>query len=499
MWAGNSALRSIDNALQSVRNQTVQLNSQLANLTNVVGANQRQRLAIIEKIAQVRLSAIEYGELNSNLTAADKQVLQTLALREKALGQLNVKVEELNQSVLDTENNREQLLEKANQLAEQLVNIEADVQISLSDDDNYKAQLEKTSEANAVSHEAEQKVARAQTDMAEKASPYQADKLFMYLWERKYGTPDYKAGLFARFMDGRVAKLINYNETRVNYWNLTEIPKRLEDHANHVSDLADQEHEVLQQLERHALTAAGANDLDSQVENARDALDICDDEIESLENQLNDALTQRDRFISGQDDYLTESLAIISQALESNNMAAINRYVNATHSLTDDQLVIDLQNTDLTIKDALDNLEDVKRLQFSQNAKLSELEMVRRKFKNSRFDDARSGFNNQRLVVDVLGQFVNGLVSGSDLWNVIKRNQRYRQTRSSPTFGSGQFEDAIGTILGEVVREAGRQTRRSGKRSSRGSTWSIPRSRGSTRTSIPRKRSSGGFRTGGGF
>jgi len=83
------------------------------------------------------------------------------------------------------------------------------------------------------------------------------------------------------------------------------------------------------------------------------------------------------------------------------------------------------------------------------------------------------------------------------LWNVLKRNQRYRQTRSSPDFGSGQFEDAIGSILGEVVRQAGRQSRRQ-----RRSTWNIPRSRrrsSGRRSSGGSRRSSGGFRTGGGF
>jgi len=156
-----------------------------------------------------------------------------------------------------------------------------------------------------------------------------------------------------------------------------------------------------------------------------------------------------------------------------------------------------LQRIDNKLASALENLSDVKRLHANQASKLTELEVVRRNFKNSRFDDVRSGFNNQRLLNDVLSQFVSGLVDGSDLWSVLKRNQRYRQTRSSPDFGSGQFENALGSILGEVVRQAGRQTRRR-----RSSTWNIPRSRhrsSGRRSGGGSRRSSGGFRTGGGF
>jgi len=502
MWAGRAALQNIDRALQSVRNEAVRLNSQLTNLTESMAINERQRLSVIEKIAQVRLSAIEYGELNASLTMADKHALETLKLREQALTQVSTKVDKLNQSVVETETQRESLLDGVNELAQKLVDIEAEVQAALAKDDAFLAQLEKTSAANAVSHEAEQKVSRSQEDMAEKAKPYQEDALFQYLWKRKFGTPDYEAGFFARFMDGKVAKLINYNEARVNYWNLTEIPKRLEDHADHVASLADDEHEALQQLEIDALEKAGANEVEVAVDKARDELDKCDDQIEALENDLNEAIAKRSTFIAGEDTYLKKSLSTIAQALQSNNMAAINRYVLATHSQTDDQLVHDLQRIDSQLTSALDNLSDVKRLHANQASKLTELEVVRRNFKNARFDDVRSGFNNQRLLNDVLSQFVSGLVDGSDLWNVLKRNQRYLQTRtsSSPDFGSGQFENALGSILGEVVRQAGRQSRRRPRRS----TWNIPRSRGS-RSSSRRSsggsssRSSGGFKTGGGF
>ena len=346
MWAGTSALKKIDSALQSIRSESIGLNSQLKNLTSSMTVNQRQRLAIIEKIAQVRLSAIEYGELNASLTTADKQALETLKLRDQALLEVNKRIDSLNDQISESELNRESLLENANNKAQQLVDIEAKVQAELSTDADFLAQLEKTSAANAVSHEADQKVERSQADMAEKAKPYKDDALFQYLWDRKFGTPDYKAGFFARYMDTKVAKLINYNEARVNFWNLTEIPKRLEDHADHVASLADDEHEALQQLELSALEDAGANEITALVEQARDKLDECDDKVESLENDLSEALAKRTTFISGEDTYLKKSLSIIARVLESNNFSAIQRYVLATHSPTDDQLVIELQNLD---------------------------------------------------------------------------------------------------------------------------------------------------------
>jgi len=223
MWAGTSALQRIDQSLQTVRNESVRLDSHLANLTQSLADSQRQKVAIINQIAAIRLSEIEQGELQSSLTQADKKALETLSLRERALEQLNRKINGLNESVIEAETERESLLESVNQLSEKLVKIEIQAQEKLKGDAVYLAQFTRASDADAVSQEAERKVAQAQEDMSIKAQPYQSDKLFMYLWQRGFGTTEYKAGSISRMMDSWVARLIKYEEARVNYWNLTEI------------------------------------------------------------------------------------------------------------------------------------------------------------------------------------------------------------------------------------------------------------------------------------
>ena len=121
-------------------------------------------------------------------------------------------------------------------------------------------------------------------------------------------------------------------------------------------------------------------------------------------------------------------------------MKSIHRYVLGTDSPTDDQLVIELQGVDTRLDALTEGLADVRGLHDKKLGRLKELENVRRDFKNSRFDDVRSGFANESLLVGVLGQFLQGVVNGSDLWRVIKRNQRYRNVGSTPDFGSGGVE-----------------------------------------------------------
>ena len=495
MWKGSTALKNIDQSLQSLRKEVMRLDSELDQLSSRTTQNERHRMQLINQIAQVRLSEIEQGSLLSRLDAADQEVQGLLDQRRHALETLDGAIADVNQQIDVAENERASLLIKTNAAEQALVDLEAKVQADLQDDQNYLAQLQLAQDAEAIAEEAALKVARAQANLVEKAAPYKADELFMYLWGRGFGTTGYNGGLLARFLDTWVARLIKYEPARVDYWNLSEIPQRLEEHAKRVADRADDEHKALQKLELDALSVAGQNTLVEQADVIRRELDGHDDALESLETRLDQHLSERSRFVAGEDPLTQQSLSRLGQALEIQGLQSIHRYVRDTVSPTDDALVLELQGLLQKMQGNKEDLADVRLMHDNKLVRLRELEGVRRKFKNSRFDDVRSGFGNQALIASVLTQFMQGLVNGSDLWRVIQRNQRYRQVASRPDFGSGGLGE-IADVLGEELLRHGRR-----RRSRHRSSWNWPKSRGGGGGfRFPSGgRSGGGFKTGGGF
>ena len=485
MWTGINALNNIDQTLQTIRNETVRLDTQISQLTNLVGENQRQRVRLINDIAGVRLHEIEHNEFQQSYTAADQYARQELQQRDLALAQLNLEIDETNRNIENQEQRRSQQLVKVNEISQNIVEIESQVQAYLQADETYLAQLEKARAADGVMNEARQKATQAETDLAAKAKPYQDDSLFMYLWAEGFGTTEYQGRLLTRVIDSWLARLIKYEPGRLNYWNLTEIPKRLSEHAERVSDVANTEHQALQTLELEQLQSQGAKALEGELSDQRSELDQHDDELEKLENALNSKLQERLRFTAGEDDYIQRCITRFTQVLDHQNIRAIQNYVLATSSPTDDQLVIELQGVEERLQSLQGDLSHVRLLHDKKLNKLVDLEKVRRKFKNSRYDDVRSGFGNKAILASVLNEFLRGAVSGNDLWRTIKRNQRYRNTGSSPDFGSGGL-GSLGNILG-----GGAIGRR------RSSSWHIPRPRGGGGGfKFP---SGGGFKTGGGF
>lgn len=514
LWSGTSALTSIDQSLQTIRNDVVRLDAQLSQLTQSVANNELQRNRLINGIAKVRLSAIEEGDLLTTMSAADQEASEMLEKRQDALIALNNDIETLNQQILHSEAERESLLTELNQAAQGLVDLEASVQDNLKVDEHYLAKLNYANEADSIADESSEKVELALEDMTLKAEPYQADTLFMYLYDRGYGTTEYKGRLVARFIDGWVANLISYEESRVNFWNLSEIPKRLEQHAQQATNVAGEASMAVQQLELDALKAAGVSTQKDSIDKLREALDQFDDKLEATEAELNQQLEQRALFAEGQDDYIQGSLQRLSRALKHKDLTSVHRYVQATVSPTDDRLVLELQSLDNQLDSVEGDLSDIRRLHDNKISRLKDLESVRRNFKNSRYDDVRSGFGNKALLTGVLMQFLQGAASGADVWQVIQRNQRYRNVGSIPDFGSG------GLGRGRVNR--GRSNRGSlgdiadilgggvAGNSRRGSTWNWPKPRrggggfrfpsGGGRSSRGGSRaSSGGFKTGGGF
>lgn len=485
MWSGLDTLDKIDGVLHSLRSEAIKADQQLAQVTQRHAAVEQRRMHIVYQIAKVRLASIDSGELDARLNTADREVKDVLSQRVLALNLLNQQIEQMAATVQSQEGARLAQLNKVNELTQQIADLEATVQAQLLKDAAYLEQLNRATVADSVAAESKAKVAVAQADMAAKALPYKSDELFIYLWSRGYGTTEYRASLIARWLDAWVAKLIRYEAARVNYWNLTQIPMRLQQHAENVALKAESEAQAVQQIERERIDTAGVNALGTQLQTLQAELDRRDDELETAESELNELLAQRAQFTGGDDAYTKACLSRLAQAMDQRDLDAVYRYVLATSSLSDDELVVELSDLDQQSHRVKAELQDFQKLRQAQLHKLQEIEAVRRNFKNARFDDVRSGFSNHDLLSTALGQFVQGALNGSDLWGVIKRNQHYDHAGQQPGFGS----DGLHRTRGGTRRAAGVPP-------TNGSWhWPQPRVRGSA----PAPKSSGKFKTGGSF
>ncbi|MGB5512807.1 MAG: hypothetical protein WBM87_13970 [Woeseiaceae bacterium] len=496
MLSGRDTLNELNSTLKTARRELERLDRQLQASSITAASNQQQQTQALKRMAATRLDAMRQGQVVERLDSADYKVSEILEQRQDAIVTLNEQTVQARAALQALEERRETLHDNVDSAAQQLAEREAEVQSMLETDARFQAQLDATQRADAIAVSAAEKAQIVADDRREKGIPYENDSLFMYLWNRGYGTSEYRANPLARLLDAWVARLCKFRDARPNYWMLREIPLRLQEHANSRRNDAEREIEKLQAIEEEAAQAGGVHAARATLEDAEQLQDEIDEQIAGAEASLRELEVEQSRFAAGDDRYLAECLSLFTKTLERRDVSDLTRLALATMTTEDDAIVDDiraLRRDDAALRDELENnrsrhAEHLRRVQ--------ELEQVRHRFKKNRYDDLRSEFDKGDIVTSMIHEVLRGAIRGGALWNVMRQYQRYRDVGGAwPDFGSGG-----------ITRPGRRPT------ASRPPTWHWPgRNQSSNRggfklprapraPSAPRSRgrSRGGFRTGGG-
>lgn len=488
--SGRETLRQMDQTLQNARRELTRLDRELQATSRAITENKLQQARAINRLAGLRLDAARQGEVATELESATREALTILENRDAAMTALAERVHTAGGSIEALERRRETLHEEVDAAARTLAEREATVQHRLEHDEAFRVQLERTRAADAVAVSALEKAELAAEDRRQKGEPYEADQLFMYLWQRAYGTSGYSANGLVRLLDGWVAGLCRYQDARPNYWMLQEIPRRLAEHAENARELADAELDALQDIEEAAAQEGGVPQARAELAALEGRQDELDAEISTAEKSHGELLAEQSLYTTGADDHLRKALRVIAAAIESRDILELTSLARATMTVEDDTIVEELRHLRRQYDGLEDELQENRRLQQERLDRIRELEEVRWNFKLSRYDDLHSRFDKSELIERMIGEVIGGVTRGSALWKALRRYQRYADAAGEwPDFGSGG-----------ILRPR-RQRKRHPRKRPPTWHWPGPKSRGGFR--VPRPRggggSRGGFRTGGRF
>ena len=437
MRSGRDILRLIDQALTKLRQVGENMAQELRASTASLNQNRAQQTEIIRSLAKLRLDEIESGELSRSLDAADHAAAADLADREGAIETLQSEFATAREQLAACETERETIHAEVDAAAQRVANSEAQVQQKLETDKTYQEQLGRCRDLQAIAEATLGKTEQAHSNRVEKGAPFEADKLFMYLWNRHYGTSDYKAGPLFRTLDGWVAGLIDYQAARPNYYMLLEIPERLREHSEQRQKDAQKAFDGLAALEQEAAIAGGVPPLQAALKEVETRQDQADERIAAAEKSLDELTAAQAAFTNGEDLFMQRSLATLAQTLQRIDEGELYQRARATYDSEDDQLVnqlVDLRERDQRIED---ELLDHRKSQAIQLRRVKELEGVRRRFKQHRFDDFRSSFGGDSMITAMLTSVLQGLANGDELWRLLRRQQRHADVGAWPDFGSG--------------------------------------------------------------
>lgn len=522
--SGPEALRSLSEALRDIRREEDDIAKRLAKSAELITKIREGESELFRQLAEIRLEPGTQGELAGQLSKAERDARNALKRHQKELAAAEADLKAHDAEIARLADERTASSDEAAKHETALKALADKVAGTTAADPAYIAKREQADELVSVAEEAMQKTLQAEADQEEKGRPYRDDPLFMYLWERGYGTKAYRANNLITMLDRWVAKLVRYPEARPNFAMLNEIPLRLREHAERQKEKAEAVVAEVVALEEAAVDAAGGKPIREALEAANQRIEAIDAEVVELEDIRDEAAQALRDLAQGSDPAFAEAVSMLATSLGRTDVATLLAEARATHTRDDDAIVKQIDDARGRVADEEEETRDLKARLKTLAARRRELEDIQFEFKKQGFDRPQSTFREDKLVGDLLNDFLRGGISAATYWDQWRGSQdwsagydpwkhgsgstRKKSSRSSsktsgksnsgPWGGAFQWPDS--SFSGGGTRRSsggswGRLPGGFGGSSSGGSGGGFSR----PRTGSSGGRKHGGFKTGGGF
>ncbi|WP_417584005.1 hypothetical protein [Pelagibacterium sp.] len=484
--SGPQAMRALDDALRDIRREEDDITKRIARANERVGKLRETESGQLRALAAVRLSPDVQSELAGKLSQAETRAREMLKNHAAAMADMEKTLAAKEAALAKLSTERQELLENAAEWQAEIDALDAPVKAALANDPAYGGLIAERNETEKVAIEADRKADMAEADREEKGRPYRDDPLFSYLWDRGYGTVDYSAGNITRILDAWVARLVGFAKARPNYAMLIAIPDRLREHAEKLAQDTDALDTRVNDRERAALDAAGGGKARTAIEAAQARVDAIDAELLTIEDAREDLTEKQKQIADGGDPTFAGAVDMLAEAIGGTGIEKLLAEARATRTDEDDAIVVRLEQTRRRITEEQLELDDERSRLKVLEARRRELEDIEFEFKKSRYDHPRSRFGNDKLVGDLLTEFLKGGMTAAAYWGQWRQSQDW----------TGSSGPIVPTSRSRSSKSKGSFPLPPGGFSPRppsGGNWggfSRPRGGGM---------SGGGFKTGGGF
>lgn len=431
MITGFKALQSIEESYTKVRGDEMRLDAALRSASEEAARLRQERLTQLHALAQLKFGLIKGGELVKDLDAAERQAKDLLDRLDREIAE----AAQRRQRAFDSFQKAQE--EKALQAADydaaiaELRAFENAVAPQIAADPVWATLNERVEEIGKILEEAEKKAAQAESDRQSKKTPYEQDRLFMYLWARKFGTSEYKFSFFVRYFDELIARLIGYREARANYFMLNQIPDRLREHAGRVRSEFEAAKQRLSELRHEKLLTAGAGPLEERAGKAKAALDASEQAFREASQRF-ETVDKAYGALIGRDNQGAFEEAIKAMADNDSRDEIVTLYREAARTATDEDraIVVKIDQLTLAIGKADGEIARLRQQIREQAARRAEIQDAHAEFRRRHYDYPGTTFGNEATINDVLGGILDGMVRGAVLGQVLQ--QGYRRPPTPP-------------------------------------------------------------------
>ena len=436
MISGRDALLQIENAIAGIRDDENRLDATLASVTQEAERLRLEQADAYRALARVRLDSLSGEKVTGTLDRAEREALKVLAEKRRTLEELTRRRGEATKALKQAQTRRHGIAGRLEDVVARMDALRDGTQARLATDGAWVAANQKVVEAEEIARKADAKADQAEADRASKGAPYEADRLFMYLWANGFGTSKYAAGPFVRFFDRKVAKVCGFIEARPNYAMLLEIPLRLREHADRKAAMVAEVTAARTAIERAGLVADGFEALEVEFAAAKAEIEAGNAGIASVQTDLAALDASHGALVGGDDPEIGRALEGVAESLASTDLKTLWAQAYATPTPEDEKIVQRIENYAEAISRAEAEIAETRATVRDVAQRRAELEATRDRFRTSGYDRPGVTFNNESMLGNIIGGIIGGIVSSPELWRVILGGYQAPR-RHDGNFGGG--------------------------------------------------------------
>jgi hypothetical protein len=420
MMNGLQMLESVDQRLCQAESEAAAAQGELDWLLSRRDYARAEEAAALRALAQIRLGSLRNGPADiQRLDETDAKVKMLMAQREAAIAAAKSELAAMDPALAAAELERERH-------AAALRTVEAGAERALADsrdavlaDPAWQAKRNTAEMAERVQEHAEQKAAFALKDSEEKGKPYLADPLFKYLWERHFGTPQYRVAFFVRLIDRWVARVARFEPARRDYATLTELPRQLADHALRMREAAEA---ATASVTDHARQIAGLPAI-GEVAGLRQALDNAEAHLDTVKADTETVKARLAASTSGDDALTRDAVAALEAALGQTSLQSLRAAAARTPMIEDDAIVASLEQATAVRIEAEQMLVQRRAGVQAAQAQVQELRQIRQEMRQRGYGQSRWNFGDNAMVGLLLGELLRGALSRGSFWDRLNQQR----------------------------------------------------------------------------
>ncbi len=443
MISGQETLQSIEHAIREVGKTVERLNNELEKANEDKGRLIAQRLEAFRSLARFRADLALVDGVIDEADQLSEQVRTILQARQKTLDGLRSRATEAETGRETFLTERQSLDEDIDRLEKQLDTLGEQARVSLLSDPAYARHSARHDELAGMVAKASEKAEKSRAEDALKGAPYRNDPLFIYLWERQFGTSGYDKTGIVRALDGWVARLINYQDARANFAVLTQIPERLAVHVERLSQVMRTEREALDAMEAARIGELAGADLPEALRRSYERRDSQAARLDELNAELSETGHQLKLYAEGLDPSFQDAVEKTSQFLESQTLSVLLSQARRTPDVSDDEIVALIGKLADEVA-AIDRLAKTRRDELDKAfTRKQELLRIASDFRRSSYDRQGSVFEPGAGGDVVLRLLLQGAITAAEYWLRTQRGHRwsgrpadsYRRSENFPKGG----------------------------------------------------------------